>query len=59
MARRIGVLIVFGVPAIVGGGIVYALAGHSWAAVGVYEALLYAGAFATALLGVKSAGGEH
>ncbi len=59
MARRLAVLIVFGAPAIVGGGVVYALCGHSWAAVGVFEALLYAGAAATAIWGVKTSGGEH
>lgn len=59
MSRRLGVLVVFGVPAIVGGGIVYALFGHSWIAVGVFEAALYAGAAATAFLGVKKTDGGH
>ncbi|MDM8526013.1 hypothetical protein QUF80_21785 [Desulfococcaceae bacterium HSG8] len=40
ISRKLGTLVVFGVPAIVGGGIVYALSGHSYAAVSVFEALL-------------------
>ena len=40
IARKLGTLVTFGVPAIVGGGIVYALFGHSWSAVAVYEILL-------------------
>ncbi len=40
IARKLGTLVTFGVPAIVGGGIVYAVFGHSWPAVAVYEVLL-------------------
>jgi hypothetical protein len=37
--RKIGIAIVFGVPAIVGGGVVWQLAGD-WQMVGAYLALL-------------------
>ena len=40
ISRRIGILVFFGVPAIVGGGIVYALFGHNYIPVFVYELLL-------------------
>ena len=39
ISRRLGTLVVFGVPAIVGGGIVYALFGN-YVAVFAYEILL-------------------
>jgi hypothetical protein len=39
LARLIGIIIVFGAPAIIGGGLVYHLL-HSWLAVWLYEALL-------------------
>ena len=39
VSRKLGTLIVFGVPVIIGGGIVYAISG-SYIAVGVYEFLL-------------------
>ncbi len=47
ISRKIGTLVFCGVPAIIGGGIVYAIFGHSVAAVGAYELmlLLVAGAF--------------
>ena len=47
ISRKLGILIVFGVPAIIGGGIVYALSHESYAAVAVFEMLLIAtaGAF--------------
>jgi hypothetical protein len=47
ISRKIGTVVVFGVPAIVGGGIVYALSGGNYAAVSVFEILLIAtaGAF--------------
>lgn len=44
ISRKLGIMIFTGVPAIMGGGIVWA-ATHSWIAIGIYEALLYAGAF--------------
>ncbi len=49
ISRKLGILVVFGVPAIVGGGIVYALFGESYTAVSVFETLLIltAGAFAS------------
>jgi hypothetical protein len=40
VARKLGILVFFGVPAIVGGGIVYALTGDNYTAVFVYESLL-------------------
>jgi zinc transporter ZupT len=47
ISRKLGTLVVFGVPVIVGGGIVYAVSGGSYAAVSVFEILLAmtAGAF--------------
>ncbi len=39
ISRKLGILVFFGVPAIVGGGIVYALLG-GYTAVFVYELLL-------------------
>jgi len=46
ISRRLGILIFFGVPAIIGGGIVYAVFG-SLAAMWIYQVLLLitAGAF--------------
>jgi len=41
LARLIGILVVFGVPAIMGGGLMYHLF-HSFVAVWVFEALLIA-----------------
>lgn len=48
MSRRLGTLVVFGVPAVIGGGIVYALFG-SYVSVFAYEIilLLFAGGFAS------------
>ena len=48
MSRRLGTLVVFGVPVIIGGGIVYALFG-SYVSVFAYEIilLLVAGGFAS------------
>ena len=40
ISRKLGILVFFGVPAIVGGGIVYALFGNSYPAVFIYEFLL-------------------
>lgn len=49
VSRKLGILVFCGVPAIIGGGIVYAIFGHSAVAVSLYEAilLLTAGAFAS------------
>ena len=46
VARKLGILIFFGVPAIIGGGIVYAIF-HDMMAVWIYQVilLLIAGAF--------------
>jgi hypothetical protein len=41
VSRRLGTLVFFGVPAIVGGGIVYALTNGDYTSVAVYEVLLY------------------
>jgi hypothetical protein len=48
MSRRLGTLVVFGVPAVIGGGIVYALFG-SYVSVFTYEIILLivAGGFAS------------
>ncbi len=43
ISRKIGIMVFTGVPAIMGGGIMWA-AFHSWIAIGIFEALLYAGA---------------
>jgi hypothetical protein len=40
ISRRLGTLVVFGVPAIIGGGIVYALTGQNYVAVFAYEIIL-------------------
>jgi hypothetical protein len=40
ISRRLGTLVVFGVPAIVGGGIVYALTGQNYVSVFAYEIFL-------------------
>ena len=39
VSRKLGILVLFGVPAIIGGGIVYAIF-HSYIPVFVYEILL-------------------
>ncbi len=40
ISRRLGTLVVFGVPAIIGGGIIYALTGQNYVSVFAYEILL-------------------
>jgi len=47
ISRKLGILVVCGVPAVIGGGIVYALCGESYTAVFVFEMILIgtAGAF--------------
>lgn len=47
ISRKMGILVFCGVPAVIGGGILYALFGHSFTPVIIYEALLLltAGAF--------------
>ena len=47
LARLIGILVVFGVPAIIGGGLMMHVF-HSYVAVWIYEALLIAFAIRTA-----------
>lgn len=59
LARFLGILVVFGAPAIVGGGLVMHLL-HSWVAVWLFEALLIFTAVKTALRAAgKSAPTEH
>ncbi|AOY59816.1 MULTISPECIES: hypothetical protein [Desulfococcus] len=47
ISRKMGILVFCGVPAIIGGGILFAVFGHSFTPVIIYEAilLLTAGAF--------------
>ncbi len=40
LSRKLGILILFGIPAIVGGGVVYGVF-RGYPAVAVYEVLLY------------------
>ncbi|MBC2736503.1 MAG: hypothetical protein HF981_19235 [Desulfobacteraceae bacterium] len=40
IARKMGIMVFCGVPVIVGGGIVYALSGGSYLAVGIFEMIL-------------------
>jgi len=40
ISRKLGILVFFGVPAVIGGGIVYALFGDSYPAVFIFEFLL-------------------
>lgn len=41
VSRRLGTLVFFMVPAIIGGGILYALTHGDYTAVAVYEVILY------------------
>ncbi len=40
ISRKLGILVFCGVPAIIGGGIIYALTGSDYTAVFIYETLL-------------------
>ena len=40
VSRKLGILVFFGVPAIIGGGIVYSIFGGSFVPVIVYEIML-------------------
>ena len=40
IARKLGIMVFCGVPAIVGGGVAYALFDHSYVAVAVWETIL-------------------
>jgi hypothetical protein len=40
VSRKLGILVLCGVPAIIGGGILYALTGGSYVAVAIWEILL-------------------
>ncbi len=48
ISRKLGILVFFGVPAIIGGGIIYGFF-HSYTPVAIYEVLLllFAGGFAS------------
>ena len=41
VSRRLGTLVFFGVPAIIGGGIIYTITHGNYTAVAVYEVILY------------------
>lgn len=56
--RMIGIMIVFGAPAIVGGGLMYHLF-ENWFAVAVFEALLILGALTTAVKVAGKAAPSH
>ena len=59
LARLLGILVVFGVPAIIGGGLVMHLF-HSWVVVWIYEILLVGLAARTAYNAAgKSAPDDH
>ena len=58
LARFFGILVVFGAPAIIGGGLVYHLF-HHWLPVWVYEAALVAFAFRTAFKVCSKPVAEH
>jgi hypothetical protein len=49
ISRKLGILVFYAVPAIIGGGVVFALSGGSWMYVFIYETLLLlsAGGFIT------------
>ena len=40
VSRKLGILVLCGVPAIIGGGILYALTGGSYVSVAIWEILL-------------------
>ena len=40
VGRKLGILVFFGVPAIIGGGITYAIFHGNWAPVWIYEIIL-------------------
>lgn len=59
LARFLGIMVVFGAPAIIGGGLFYDLF-HSWVAVWLYEALLVCGALTVAYRAAgKPAASDH
>ena len=59
LARLLGILVVFGIPAIIGGGLTYHLF-ESWFAVALWEALVVFGAGTTAYkVAGKSAPSHH
>jgi len=59
LARMIGIMVVFGVPAIIGGGLFFHLF-HSWFVVAIWEALVVFGAITISYKAAgKSAPSEH
>ena len=40
VARKLGILVFFGVPAIIGGGITYSIFDGNWLPVWIYETIL-------------------
>jgi hypothetical protein len=59
LARLLAIMIVFGAPAIIGGGLVFDLF-HNWVVVWIYEILLVGFAFRTAYnAATKSSPGDH
>jgi len=59
LARMIGIMVVFGVPAIIGGGLFFHLF-HSWFVVAIWEALVVFGAITISYkAAVKSAPSKH
>jgi hypothetical protein len=59
LARMIAIMVVFGAPAIIGGGLVFDLF-HSWVVVWIYEIVLVGFAFRTAYnAATKSSPDDH
>jgi len=57
-AWRFGMMVLSGVPAIIGGGITYGLT-ESWTAVGVWEAILFCLLLAVLVKGGKTNSNSH
>ena len=57
-AWRFGMIVLSGVPAIIGGGITYGLT-ESWTAVGIWEAILFCLLVAVLVRGGKSNPSSH
>jgi hypothetical protein len=57
-AWRFGMIVLSGVPAIIGGGITYGLT-ESWTAVGIWEAILFCLLVAVLIKGGKEGSKNH
>jgi hypothetical protein len=57
-AWRFGMIVLSGVPAIIGGGITYGLT-ESWAAVGIWEVILFCLLVAVLMKGGKTGSDPH